>query len=322
MDCCCYLRNVQDLLADGKTPCERRCAEPFNGPVIPFGAMVEYHPISSRDQSRLHQFGKTVLQGIFLGHASIAVGIWKRYFLVADIEESENMDASEIDQRRINAKEVLTPQRCEYFFPSSRLYSKIVRKRPRIPRTHSKAGTTCKERRSQWMTSRRLGRVSTDRIRRWRWSPVDPRWLHLSSSQWTPISNLCAEGRIIPYSTETHWCKKVYSHWSGRHARKRIDDNWNVDSNRRWSDSWKGFTNFTLLKRETSQRIYVVREETDKRLNDYETRSCMAWSMDQNCENRSESRETRMEKREAQTRQWLRGIYFIDPDDHEYKETA
>ena len=30
---------------------------PFNGPVIPFGAMVEHHPISSKDQARLHQFG-------------------------------------------------------------------------------------------------------------------------------------------------------------------------------------------------------------------------------------------------------------------------
>ena len=57
----CYLRHVQDLLADGKTLCERLFGEPFKGPVIPFGAMVEYHPISARDdQSRIHQFGKKV----------------------------------------------------------------------------------------------------------------------------------------------------------------------------------------------------------------------------------------------------------------------
>ena len=29
---------------------------PFNGPVIPFGAMVEYHSISAKEISRLHQF--------------------------------------------------------------------------------------------------------------------------------------------------------------------------------------------------------------------------------------------------------------------------
>ena len=36
MKCYCYLRNIQDLLSDGKTPYERRFVMPFNGPVIPF----------------------------------------------------------------------------------------------------------------------------------------------------------------------------------------------------------------------------------------------------------------------------------------------
>ena len=40
-----------------KTPHERRFGIPYNGPVIPFGAMVEYHSISAEDMSRLHQFG-------------------------------------------------------------------------------------------------------------------------------------------------------------------------------------------------------------------------------------------------------------------------
>ena len=35
MECCCYLRNIQDLLSDGKTPFERRFGVQFNGPVIP-----------------------------------------------------------------------------------------------------------------------------------------------------------------------------------------------------------------------------------------------------------------------------------------------
>ena len=44
MECYCYLRNIQDLMSDGKTPYERRFGMPFNGPDISFGAMVEYHP--------------------------------------------------------------------------------------------------------------------------------------------------------------------------------------------------------------------------------------------------------------------------------------
>ena len=63
MECYCYLRNIQDLLSDGKTPCETRFGMPFDGPVILFGAMVEYHPISAKDLSRLHQVGPKVLPG-------------------------------------------------------------------------------------------------------------------------------------------------------------------------------------------------------------------------------------------------------------------
>ena len=37
-----------------------------------FGSMVEYHPISAKDPSPLHQFGKKVLPGIFLGCAMSA----------------------------------------------------------------------------------------------------------------------------------------------------------------------------------------------------------------------------------------------------------
>ena len=56
----CDLRNMQDLLSDGKTPYERRFGEPFKGPIIPFDSMVEYHPITAKDQSRIHQVGKKV----------------------------------------------------------------------------------------------------------------------------------------------------------------------------------------------------------------------------------------------------------------------
>ena len=72
MECYCYLRNIHDLLSDGKTPYERRFGMPFNGPIIPFGAMVEYRPTSAKDPSRVHQFGPEVLAGILLGYALYA----------------------------------------------------------------------------------------------------------------------------------------------------------------------------------------------------------------------------------------------------------
>ena len=37
--------------------------QPFGGPIIPFGSLVEYHPKTAKDQSRIHQFGKKVSPG-------------------------------------------------------------------------------------------------------------------------------------------------------------------------------------------------------------------------------------------------------------------
>ena len=118
MECYTYLRNVTDLLSDGKTPYERRFGQPFKGPIIPFGSLVEYHPISAKDQSRIHQFEKKVLPGLFLGYALYAVRIWKGDIMVADIEELEAMDASEIYSERLNAKEEIFPkQNGKFIFP-------------------------------------------------------------------------------------------------------------------------------------------------------------------------------------------------------------
>ena len=72
MECYCYLQNIHDLLSDGKTPYERRFGMPFNGPAIPFGAMVGYHSISVKDLSRRHQFVPKVLPGIFFGYVLYA----------------------------------------------------------------------------------------------------------------------------------------------------------------------------------------------------------------------------------------------------------
>ena len=129
MVCYCYLRVLQDLLADGKTPYDRRFGGLLKGPVIPCGAMVEYYPISSRHKSRLHQFGKEVLPGIFLGYELIAGGFWKGDILIADLEDLEKLDAPEIHPRRIKRKEVLISQEEMNSIPRSRWYSKIVRKR-------------------------------------------------------------------------------------------------------------------------------------------------------------------------------------------------
>ena len=88
MECYCYLRNIQDLLFDGKSPNERRPETPLNVPAIQPRATAEYHPISAKDISRLHQFGPKAWPGIFLGYVLHAVRIWKGDIMVADIFEA------------------------------------------------------------------------------------------------------------------------------------------------------------------------------------------------------------------------------------------
>ena len=79
--------------------------------------MVEYYQISARDKSRRHSFEKKVLPGIFIGYVLYA-GIWTGDIFVTNIEELEKIDASEIYRRRINAKEISTPQKVDNFvFP-------------------------------------------------------------------------------------------------------------------------------------------------------------------------------------------------------------
>ena len=107
MECYTYLRNVTDLLSDGKTPFERRFGQPFKGPTIPFGSLVEYHPITAKDQSRIHQFGKKSYLDCSSDMHCTREGLWKGGVLLAGLEELETMDASEIYANRLNAKEVI-----------------------------------------------------------------------------------------------------------------------------------------------------------------------------------------------------------------------
>ena len=84
--------------------------------------------------SRLHQFGKKLLPGIFLEYELYAGGIWKGNILVADTEELENLDTSEIYARRVDAKEVITPKNGENFILPIHLNTGSTRERRRAQR--------------------------------------------------------------------------------------------------------------------------------------------------------------------------------------------
>ena len=69
MECYCYLRTIQDLFCNEKTPYRRRFGMPFDGPATLFGAINgRISPISAKDILRVHQCGPKVLPGIFIGY--------------------------------------------------------------------------------------------------------------------------------------------------------------------------------------------------------------------------------------------------------------
>ena len=73
---------------------------------------------TAKDQSRIHQFGKNVLLGLFLGYALYAARTWKGDILNADVEELETMDASEIYSQRLTANELFPKENGFFIFQS------------------------------------------------------------------------------------------------------------------------------------------------------------------------------------------------------------
>ena len=102
MRCFCFLKNVIDQTSD-ETAYKRRFGVDFAGPLIPFGAHVEYLPKSQTDKARVHEFGSKMLQGIFAGYQQGSGGSWSKDVLVADWDNIENAEhVSEIHVKRVH----------------------------------------------------------------------------------------------------------------------------------------------------------------------------------------------------------------------------
>ena len=207
--------------------------------------MIEYHPISAKNQSRLRQLGKRVLPGIFVGYASVAGGIWKGDIMIADIDwgAGKRGRVRSTCSKAQCKPSVIAKKSWTFYIPSSRWKSKIVRKRPRIPRTHSKAGTTSEEwrsekelqgnsERSQPTDERKddaeVWSMEGDFIHR---HHVEPRvQLHVPKEETFPIP--------LKYTDVT---KTTHTNLDVKQER-RIDDYWNIDGLRDLSEYWTGFT--------------------------------------------------------------------------------
>ena len=104
---------------------------------------------------------------------------------------------------------------------------------------------------------------------------------------------------------------------------RRIDDYWNIDGSRDLSESWSGFTQFTLLS-EKPPDVYVSsgRRLTRRQVT---SRPDHLWpelwiKLGRNAELK-EKHKRPYEKPKLDNARRLRGSYVIDPEDKEFKET-
>ena len=325
MECYTYLRNVTDLLSDGKTPCERRFGQPFEGPIIPFGSLVEYHPITAKDQSRIYQFGKKVLLGLFLGYALYAGGIWKGDVLVADLEELETMDASEIYAKKTQCERGNISQRNRRIFPiaDGRIKplggdqdlrtSTLIRQRPIQGESHldflGESEGSLPPPQDSLPNARQALNYFWSMSGNFIYRHPESNFTRREESFPIPL-------KYIDVSRTTHTNLDVKQE-------KLVDDYWNIDGSRDLSDPWTGFTQFTLLEEKPPDGYMWSGERlTRKQLT---SRPDHLWpelwkSMGKNAQLK-ERQKWSNEKPKLDNSRRLRGIYFIDPEDKEFKET-
>ena len=241
------------------------------------------------------------------------------------------MDASEIYSKRLNAKEVIFPkEKGEFIFPiaDGRIKplggdqdlrtSTLIRQRPirgeshldflgesegSLPPPHDSFPDAGEAINDFWS-------MSGNFIYR---HHVEPRVkLYSPREESFPIPL-----KYIDVSRTTHTNLDVKQE-------KRIDDYWNIDGSRDLSDPWTGFTQFILLEEKPPDGYMWSGERlTRKQLT---SRPDHLWpelwkKMGKNAKLK-EKQKWSNEKLHLDNARKLRGIYFIDPEDKEFKKPS
>ena len=253
-----------------------------------------------------------VFPGLFLGYALYASGIWKGDVLVADLEELETKDAPDIYSKRLNAKEVIFhKEKGEFIFPIRRWTN-----RPANIHLYTNS-----RRKSSWFSWRIRGVSSTtSRLTSGcRWSNkrllVHVRKLHLPPSRGTQSQTVHAKRRIISYSAEVHRRYQNDTYVDGCLVGKA---NWWL-LELWWRSSIVGcmdrFHQVHFVERKATWRMDMVWWETDEETYNLSSWQCMARCVDffVRCS------EKKAKQRWTKNARQLRGIFFIEPNDEEFK---
>ena len=206
-------------------------------------------------------------------------------FLIANLEDLEKLDASDLYLRRINAKEVLIRQKNEFIFSiadgTAKLSGRDCELRVPTPRRELTA-------RSKDLSGEMQGESGES----WRAEPTDD--AKARADFWSIrgyfIYRHHNEPRVQLYVPKEETCP---SHWLALMLQGLLILIWmwykrrvltivgmSIQANI-CQIFWWGFTKFIhSIEREASKRIHVVRRETDKDPNKYKTRSCMARNLE------------------------------------------
>ena len=210
----------------------------------------------------------------------------------------------------------------EFMFPETDDTAKLLRRDYDFRDSTLRQEHTRKERRFQWggLGESQPTESTDDAGARADWS-VQGDFIYRHHNE--PRVQLCAEGRNIPsplkyidVTRSTHTDLDVMQE-------KRVDDCWNVDSNRSLSDSRKGFTKSTLLNEKLPKRYMWSGE----RLTKVQTTTRPAhvlpevWTKIGKASQNRGKQAWQKEMPKLDNARRLGGIYFIDPDGQDYKET-
>ena len=277
MECCCYLRNVQDLLADGKTQTERRFGESSEGPIIPFGARVEYLSNSERRSES----------------SSIRIeGITRIFFYWICFDRGENLERRYSDRwywrigkigcirnfsQMIECKR--SPEntnRRRICISCGRWYGKIIRKGLRVPRTPL-------PRREQTG-----GEIHGDREES---QPAEQKDESEARKDFWSFQEISSTVITLNREFNFMYQKKKHSpfQWNTLVSQGPLVQIWTLPG------SWNGSTRFTLLI-ETPPNGYTW---SGRRLTKIQTTSRR---LDESWKSRSKKREARMGNRETKIR--------------------
>ena len=256
MECYTNLRNVQgsiiwweDVL--WKTFCETISRTDYFMWFIGWVITLK----SAKDQSRIHQFGKKVLLGLFLGYAICTRSEFGRMtYWLQTLRISRRWTHRKTFQKEPNAKEVIFPKE-NGFFQMADGRIKHLGGDQDLKKIHFDAAATNSRRKWYWLSWRIRRVTSTSRLVSgcW-WSDT---WF-LGPCQETsfsvitlnPGSNFIRRVKNISLLLNYVDVSRIVCVDEDVKHVKRIDYCWNVDGLRDLCHFWTGFTKFILLEEE------------------------------------------------------------------------